>query len=547
MKATRYFSSYIDAYNYYPNGVPSTEIAIVGDSSYILVSSDNTYNGGTTAFFDAGMTNDQIVDTMVDTAYVNGTTYGYSYGYPLGYTNGHLAGYQEGSEQGYEQGYYAGEENGYNIGYDAGYEAGSASASGADFEYINTSSSYCPFNIKCESDDYLTYNQPPKIIIKCKYLEDVSESFVGGYVKGYHNAWTGDYRGDWTKFSIRPDTINNEFTMEFSFEPIYNDPEQEDYVIGYNPIQFKMNLNNKVSFEILSAFNETSQSSNANKAHYKYTLSGNILSLQYGSNFNGQTTMNGVLNGCFHFADFTFFTNKYASSPNVDASGLIMPLTLAANDQTSGKGALEGLFKDSTALIKAPTLSATTLAERCYSSMFYGCTSLNPEKIEIAATTLASDCFENMFYGCSALNCPIVCLGEKTGSYNVMTNAFQNCTSLELVPFMPGVFIGNYVETYSSGEEPFIGCTALKYMPYSNNVGVDCGISDQSTDDPLIALLFGDNSIGAFYNREVKEWYGSYENDAQAWQIAAVNIWKFITDTTAGQDPASIHNDPNNV
>jgi hypothetical protein len=128
MKATRYFSSYIDAYNYYPNGVPSTEIAIVGDSSYILVSSDNTYNGGTTAFFDAGMTNDQIVDTMVDTAYVNGTTYGYSYGYPLGYTDGTTYG----EAIGYATGHAAGYEEGYAYGYTEGETAGS----GVDKDYL---------------------------------------------------------------------------------------------------------------------------------------------------------------------------------------------------------------------------------------------------------------------------------------------------------------------------------------------------------------------------------------------------------------------------
>lgn len=99
MKATRYFATYSDAYNYYPNGVPSTEIAIVGDSSYILVSSDNAYNGNQ-AFFNAALTNDTIVGTMSETAYENG----YSYGYPLGYTAGTSYGYDWGYEVGYAEG-----------------------------------------------------------------------------------------------------------------------------------------------------------------------------------------------------------------------------------------------------------------------------------------------------------------------------------------------------------------------------------------------------------------------------------------------------------
>ena len=48
-------------------------------------------------------------------------------------------------------------------------------------------------------------------------------------------------------------------------------------------------------------------------------------------------------------------------------------------------------------------LPCTTLAESCYYSMFYDCTSLTTAP-ELPATTLANQCYYSMFWGCSKLN-----------------------------------------------------------------------------------------------------------------------------------------------
>ena len=48
-------------------------------------------------------------------------------------------------------------------------------------------------------------------------------------------------------------------------------------------------------------------------------------------------------------------------------------------------------------------LPATTLAEGCYSRMFYGCTGLAAAP-ELPATTLADSCYDSMFQGCTRLN-----------------------------------------------------------------------------------------------------------------------------------------------
>ena len=120
-KRTRYFENYQDAYNYYGGTeVPSSEIALIGNASYVFVSSDNSYGGGNTQYFDAGMTNDTIVVTLTENAYTSGSSYGYEQGYAYGYQ----LGYTEGTTYGESIGYVAGQAYGEEIGYAQGYEGG---------------------------------------------------------------------------------------------------------------------------------------------------------------------------------------------------------------------------------------------------------------------------------------------------------------------------------------------------------------------------------------------------------------------------------------
>ena len=66
---------------------------------------------------------------------------------------------------------------------------------------------------------------------------------------------------------------------------------------------------------------------------------------------------------------------------------------------------LASFFNYSTGLKDASGLDLgdIALASSCYSSMFYGCTSLT-QAPALPATTLASNCYENMFSGCTSLN-----------------------------------------------------------------------------------------------------------------------------------------------
>ena len=92
----------------------------------------------------------------------------------------------------------------------------------------------------------------------------------------------------------------------------------------------------------------------------QFNIEGNIMSLIYGDNFIGQTTLSGTY----------IFYRLFSSSKVIDTSNLILPATTLASS------CYKNMFIRCTSLTTAPALPATTLASNCYDSMFYGCTSL---------------------------------------------------------------------------------------------------------------------------------------------------------------------------
>lgn len=113
---------------------------------------------------------------------------------------------------------------------------------------------------------------------------------------------------------------------------------------------------------------------------------GNIMSLLYGDDFIGKTTLKGnwSFNGLF-----------YANGPRwTDISNLILPATTLTDN------CYNNMFLGSSSTT-APILPATTLTSGCYTNMFYGCSSLN--QVTCLATDIsASNCLSNWLYGVSA-------------------------------------------------------------------------------------------------------------------------------------------------
>lgn len=95
----------------------------------------------------------------------------------------------------------------------------------------------------------------------------------------------------------------------------------------------------------------------------RYEAEGNIMSLLYGNNFNGQISLSGK-----KYA-FTYLFQK--SSNLVNAINLVLPATTLSQECYSL------MFEGCTSLLKAPVLPALTLYSGCYTAMFENCTSLN--------------------------------------------------------------------------------------------------------------------------------------------------------------------------
>ena len=165
----------------------------------------------------------------------------------------------------------------------------------------------------------------------------------------------------------------------------------------------------------------------------------------------------GVASGFSTFTAYYYFS----MTGSIAASGNVMSLI----DQSCE--ALEipcsycfcRLFEDCTALTSAPELPATTLAERCYGSMFKNCTALVTAPKELPATKLAEGCYQAMFQSCEKLTTapelPAKALAESC--YYAM---FCQCTSLEVAPELPAETMEESCYT-----EMFYGCKNLTSAP----------------------------------------------------------------------------------
>ena len=202
----------------------------------------------------------------------------------------------------------------------------------------------------------------------------------------------------------------------------------------------------------------------------KFDAYGNIMSLLYGDNFVGQTSLTGKTD----VFSYLFSNNTKV----VSALNLILPATTLTSKcywymfqgctslttgpalpaTTLAKSCYGYMFYGCTSLTTAPELPATTLAEGCYSSMFRGCTSLTTTP-ELPATTLAKWCYDSMFYGCTSLTtAPELPATTLAGAcYDSM---FRGCTSLTTAPELPAATLANYC--YAA---MFNGCTSLTTAP----------------------------------------------------------------------------------
>jgi hypothetical protein len=120
----------------------------------------------------------------------------------------------------------------------------------------------------------------------------------------------------------------------------------------------------------------------------KCNLKGNVMSLL----FDGNATPTSLVG-----YNQVFRRLFFRGTNIIDASELKLPAT------TLAEYCYSDMFYGCASLTKAPELPATTLAGHCYSGMFFNCKSLTKAP-ELPATTLVFNCYSDMFGFCSKLN-----------------------------------------------------------------------------------------------------------------------------------------------
>jgi len=176
-----------------------------------------------------------------------------------------------------------------------------------------------------------------------------------------------------------------------------------------------------------------------------FDVEGNIMSLLYGDNFVGQTSLNG---------EGSVFRYLFKNSKVRKAESLVLPAKkVTSNGYTS-------MFNGCSSLISVPELPATTLESRSYAYMFQGCTSLTTAQNILPAMTLTINCYYYMFNGCTSLaSAPE--LPATSLSASCYENMFSGCTSLTTAPnILPATTL--FDSCYAS---MFRGCTSLASAP----------------------------------------------------------------------------------
>ena len=203
-----------------------------------------------------------------------------------------------------------------------------------------------------------------------------------------------------------------------------------------------------------------------------------------------------------------FGYNKFVMTGKIAASGNVNQL-LEEDEDTARTISLEGknycytnMFDNCTSLTQAPTLPATTLAERCYENMFYGCTALT-QAPELPATTLANNCYNQMFQQCTSLTTAPT-LPATTLANNCYNYMFSYCTSLTQAPELPATTL--VAACYSN---MFKDCTALTTAPVLpattlanncyNSMFSDCTSLTSTPELPATTLAIGCYA-NMFYN-----------------------------------------------
>lgn len=303
--------------------------------------------------------------------------------------------------------------------------------SGQETNDINQSPLLYKNKIECDepipkhdySKDYFTTEALEDGTISFNIWKDMGTDYITSisYSKDNGETWT---------------TVNNENNKEANLQ-IEVDVEEGDKILWKGGAQQLGYFDDSEGDNIGSFFSSTCE----------FNAYGNVMSMLYGDNFSGRKTLS-------YDCIFARLFNDYNDEQTcfiVNASNISLPATTLANSCYSY------MFYRCTSLTSAPELPATTLAVGCYSSMFNGCISLTTAP-ELSATILAGVCYGSMFYGCTSLNAAPELPATTLANY-CYDHMFYGCTSLTAAPELPAATLAQ--GCYNS---MFYGCTELNYI-----------------------------------------------------------------------------------
>ena len=155
----------------------------------------------------------------------------------------------------------------------------------------------------------------------------------------------------------------------------------------------------------------------------------------------GENSYWAMFNGCTSLTSFSFLpattlANGCYAYMFAHCTSLVTAPTFPATPPAMLYQSCLGMFLDCPALLKAPLLNSTQIAEQCYKQMFEGCTSLTlPNNFSLPAETVYTSCYHDMFKGCTSLN---MIDSFELPARNLATSCYQSmfigCTSLTTAP-----------------------------------------------------------------------------------------------------------------
>ena len=178
----------------------------------------------------------------------------------------------------------------------------------------------------------------------------------------------------------------------------------------------------------------------------KFDVEGNAMSLLFGDNFRGQTSLSGKKSA---FNELFLGCRKLVNAKNLSLPATELEIWC-----------YHYMFFDCRLLKTIPKLPATKMADICYNSMFQECWSLTSVPYDLLPSTeLAVECYGYMFSGCISLT-SVPQLPATTLRVGCYLEMFQNCYSLTVAPELPATTLVIYCY-YGM----FIRCTSLQTAP----------------------------------------------------------------------------------